>query len=118
MSLPPLHSTPSYAGRLHNATLVQYRHPWIRCDDSLIHVARRDRILLIPDSVTKRNLHLLTLWGARNEERLCTLSKGVARVYNLATGEVVYEIDNGSKWFALPDLDALVHTPKYALIIP
>lgn len=99
--------------------VVQYFHPWVRWDRQLCHIARRDRILRFPESITQPGmLYAHPIWGAEGEERMCACgspSADTVRVFNLASGEILYELrSDGPKWRAELTVGALFHTSKYA----
>lgn len=90
-------------------------HPWVRCNRQLCHIARRNRILLIPDSVVPHQ-RSLQVWGAEGAERLCATSpnKDTVRVFDLTTGTVLLQLSSERpKWRICKPLGILTHTLTY-----
>lgn len=93
----------------------------------MCHVARRDRILQIPDSVAYPELR--NVWGAAGEERMCVrdapgLASVQVQVFDLARGVLLFTLkEAGPRWCVNPSLGIFMHAPnghdfhKYAAIV-
>lgn len=98
--------------------------PWLRCDEYLVRLTRRHSAFRLPLSMRhyEKFFDACAVWGDVGAERVCALSqKGAPCVYDLATGDVLYRLEDNalttlhsSALSPLADVGALMRISKYA----